>query len=80
MFLVSENGNAQNPISHPGVYIDDPSAKVFDNGKLYIYGSTDESETYYCSGKHDIMHTADIQSWEISKNMFASKGENDHVP
>ena len=78
--LVSQNGNAQNPISPPGVYIADPSAKVFDDGKLYIYGSTDESEAYYCSVKHDIMYTSDMQNWEVSKNIFASKGKNDQVP
>lgn len=71
---------AQNPISPPGVYIADPSAKVFDDGTLYIYGSTDESELYYCSAKYDIMHTTDMRHWNITKNVFASKGENDQVP
>jgi arabinoxylan arabinofuranohydrolase len=30
--------NSQNPIVPPGVYIADPSAHVWNDGKLYVYG------------------------------------------
>ena len=30
---------SQNPIVPPGIYIADPSAHVWQDGKLYIYGS-----------------------------------------
>lgn len=71
--------NAQNPISPPGVYIADPSAKVFDDGKLYIYGSTDESTVLYCSDKHDILHTSNMLDWTLTNNVFSSRGDNDQV-
>ncbi len=71
---------AQNPIVPPGVYIADPSARVWNDGKLYVYGSTDESPNYYCSYHHDVLYTSDLKTWSIQKNTFASKGENDQVP
>lgn len=71
---------AQNPIVPPGVYIADPSAHVWDNGKLYIYGSLDESTDYYCSWRHHVLETTDLKNWKITENVFASKGENDQVP
>lgn len=71
---------AQNPISPPGVYIADPSAKVWDDGNLYVYGSTDETCDQYCSHTHDILYTSDMVNWQIAKNRFASAGKNDQVP
>ena len=70
---------SQNPVCSPGIYIADPSARVF-NGNLYIYGSTDESCDYYCSKYHDILSTGDMVSWNIHENVFATEGENDEVP
>jgi beta-xylosidase len=77
-FLISIT--AQNPIVPPGVYIADPSAHVWDNGKLYIYGSLDESTGYYCSWRHHVLETTDLKTWKITENVFASKGDNDQVP
>jgi arabinoxylan arabinofuranohydrolase len=71
---------AQNPIVPPGVYIADPSAHVWSDGKLYIYGSLDESTEYYCSWRHDVLETTDLNNWKMTENVFASKGENDQVP
>ena len=70
---------AQNPIVPPGVYIADPSARVFTDGKLRIYGSLDESTQYYCSSRHHAMETTDMKLWKIAENIFASKGEGDAV-
>ncbi len=72
--------SAQNPISPPGVYIADPSAHVWDDGKLYIYGSTDESCDYYCSFKHDVLYTDDMLDWKLRENVFSSGGVDDAVP
>lgn len=77
LFSVSVFG--QNPIVPPGVYIADPSAHVWQDGKLYIYGSLDESTEYYCSWHHDVLETIDLKNWKISENVFASKGDNDQV-
>ena len=72
--------NAQNPVVPPGVYIADPSAHVWKDGRLYIYGSLDEACSYYCSWRHHVMATDDMKNWDIYKNVFYSKGEKDEVP
>ena len=41
--LTALSVSAQNPISPQGVYIADPTARVDSDGRLYIYGSLDES-------------------------------------
>lgn len=70
---------AQNPIVPAGVYIADPSAHVWLDGKLYIYGSRDESPAYYCSWRYDVISSSDLKNWVISENTFTSKGVNDQV-
>lgn len=70
----------QNPIVPAGMYIADPSAHVWEDGKLYIYGSVDESTDYYCSWRHHVMSTTDLINWDIEQDVFWSKGENDEVP
>ena len=71
---------SQNPIVPPGVYIADPSAHVWKDGKLYVYGSRDESPDYYCSWTHHVLSTSDLKTWTIHENSFASKGPGDMVP
>ncbi len=71
---------SQNPISPPGVYIADPTARVWKDGRLYIYGSADESCSYYCSHTYHMLVTDDMINWKVVKNVFSSKGENDEVP
>lgn len=73
-------GFAQNPISPPGVYLADPAARVWPDGKLYVYGSNDESTTYFCSTTHHVLSTSDLKKWVLTKDVFSSKGANDHVP
>jgi arabinoxylan arabinofuranohydrolase len=70
---------AQNPIVPPGLYIADPSAHVWKDGKLYIYGSRDENPAWYCSHDHYVLSTNDLLHWEITKDAFASAGKNDQV-
>lgn len=72
--------HAQNPIVPAGVYIADPSAHVWNDGKLYIYGSRDESPSYYCSWTHHVLSTTDLKRWTLHENAFASKGPGDQVP
>jgi len=71
---------SQNPISPPGEYIADPSAHVWKDGKIYIYGSNDESTNYWCSPVHHVLSSTDLLHWDLTRNVFASKGENDQVP
>lgn len=70
----------QNPIVPPGVYIADPSAHVWPDGKLYVYGSRDESPDYYCSWNYHVLSTSDLKTWTLHENTFASKGPGDQVP
>ena len=74
------NLQAQNPISPPGIYIADPSAHVWNDGKIYIYGSNDESKNYYCSWTHHVLSSSDLLKWELTRDVFSSKGKNDQVP
>jgi arabinoxylan arabinofuranohydrolase len=72
--------SAQNPIPGPGLYIADPSSHVWKDGKLYIYGSRDESPAYYCSHDHYVLSTSDLIHWDVWPDAFASAGKNDQVP
>ena len=71
---------AQNPIVPPGVYLADPSARVWPDGRLYVYGSRDENPAYYCSWSHDALSTSDMIHWTLHPNIFTSRGEGDEVP
>ena len=70
---------AQNPIVPPGMYIADPEAHVWNDDKLYIYGSRDESADYWCSYDYHVLSTSDMIHWNIDENSFSSKGINDQV-
>jgi arabinoxylan arabinofuranohydrolase len=72
-------GHAQNPIVPPGSYMADPTARVWDDGKLYIYGSVDESPDYYCSYRYHVLSTSDLSNWDLHKNSFSSDGPADGV-
>ena len=63
---------AQNPIVPPGVYIADPEAHVWKDGKLYIYGSRDESADYWCSYDYHVLSTINMVHWNIDENSFSS--------
>jgi len=76
----SLNLHAQNPIVPAGVYIADPSAHVWKDGKMYVYGSNDESTNYWCSYTHHVLSSSDLLKWDLTKDVFSSKGENDQVP
>lgn len=70
---------AQNPIVPPGVYIADPEAKVFKDGRLYIYGSRDESDDYWCSYQYHILSTNNLKKWKLDENVFSTRGHRDAV-
>ena len=80
MFLtLLANTSAQNPITGPGLYIADPSSHVWNDGRLYIYGSRDEDPAYYCSHDHYVLSTSDLIHWDVTRDAFASAGKNDQV-
>ena len=71
--------SAQNPIVPPGTFMADPEAHVWEDGKLYVYGSRDESDDYWCSYAYDVLVTEDLAHWSVVENTFASKGIYDQV-
>lgn len=71
---------AQNPIVPPGVYIADPSAHQWKDGKMYVYGSKDLSPDYYCSYTYDVLSSTDLKTWALTPKTFTAKGEGDQVP
>jgi arabinoxylan arabinofuranohydrolase len=71
---------AQNPIVPAGVYIADPAAHVWEDGKLYVYGSVDETTDYYCSHRHHVLSSNDLLNWTLHENVLASSGEHDAIP
>ena len=70
----------QNPISPPGIYIADPEAHVWKDGRVYVYGSVDESVDYPCSHTHHVLSTDDMINWTLHEDYFKSKGLSDNVP
>lgn len=80
LVLLMMLSSSQNPISPPGVYIADPTARVWNDGRLYIYGSLDESCDYYCSNRHNLLVTSDLKKWDLIENIFSSSGNDDGVP
>jgi hypothetical protein len=79
LLLITGGLLAQNPICPIGTYIADPTARVWADGKMYIYGSTDDGVGHWCSYKHDVLHSADMKKWDMQLNVFSTKGENDQV-
>ena len=77
--LASISIKAQNPIVPPGVYIPNPSAHVWNDGKLYVYGSRDESPKQYSSWRYDVIATSDLKTWTITEKVFSSKGDKDQI-
>lgn len=56
-----------------GVYIADPSARVAPDGRLYIYGSRDESPDYYCSDRYHVLSTSNLRKWRLTRDAFTFK-------
>ncbi|MEM6643875.1 MAG: family 43 glycosylhydrolase [Bacteroidota bacterium] len=78
--LVSYLLQAQNPITPPGIFIADPEAHLWNDGRLYIYGSRDESDDYWCSHSYHVLSTEDLVNWQLDMDVFASNGARDQVP
>jgi hypothetical protein len=80
LVLAAAVARAQNPIVPPGVYVADPTARVWGDGRVYVYGSLDESPDYYCSPRHHVLSSPDLRAWTVHENRFASSGPGDEVP
>ena len=80
ILIIHVSAFAQNPICPIGTYIADPTARVWKDGRMYIYGSTDESIGHWCSYKHDVLFSNDMKKWDMRTDIFSTKGEKDAVP
>lgn len=63
-----------NPICPPGVYIADPEVRQMPDGRIYLYGSRDEPENAYCSRSYNVLSSADLISWQVEQQSFATTG------
>ena len=72
MILWSESIFSQNPIVLLEFISLDPTARVWKDGKIYVYGSCDESPAYYCSWRYDILASED-RKVEIISDRFPPK-------
>ena len=75
---------AQNPICPPGVYIPDPSARVWNDGKLYVYGSLiqkngNDPNKFGGVGYQWALSSSDLIHWEITRDIIASVGPDDQI-
>lgn len=50
----------------------DPSARVWKDGKLYLYGSRDENCAYYCSKELVALSTENLKDWVLHKGLLRS--------
>ncbi len=57
--------NRRNPILPLGHHIPDVEAHVMPDGMLYLYGSYDNQEDAYCSGKYHVVSTPDMEHWTV---------------
>lgn len=55
--------DCRNPILPPTSYFSDPEAHVMPDGRLYVYGSSDESPKYYCSKNYHVLSTDNMVDW-----------------
>ena len=79
-FMLAANpSSAQNPIVPSGVFMADPEAHVWADGKIYIYGSRDESDDYWCSYSYHVLSSSNMQQWDIDEDVFSSKGGYDGI-
>lgn len=66
---------ALNPISPQGVYIADPEVRQMPDGRIYVYGSRDESPSYWCSQRYNVLSSSDLVSWHLEQSSFSTHGE-----
>ncbi len=66
-----------NPILPPQFYIPDVEARQWDDGIVYLYGSSDRGgENAYCSHEYHVFGSEDMKHWTVYSGSFRS--ENVH--
>ena len=68
-----------NPMLPIDQFIPDPEAHVWDDGRMYIYGSND-SGNFWCSSIYKVFSSSDLINWTNHGVSFQSSGPDDQVP
>jgi arabinoxylan arabinofuranohydrolase len=70
-----------NPILPLQHFVPDVEARVWQDGRIYLYGSYDISgDTVYCSHEYHVFSSTDLVHWEHHGESFRSNGPNSGVP
>ncbi len=57
--------DGRNPLLPPDIHIPDGEAHEMPDGRLYVYGSFDAMDDYYCSNMYRVASTGDMRSWKV---------------
>lgn len=63
-------GGQRNPVLPLEHHIPDGEARVMPNGRLYIYGSYDLLDEWYCSDRYHVASTGDLREWSVHDVSF----------
>lgn len=70
-----------NPILPLQHFVPDAEARIWNDGRLYLYGSYDISgRTSYCSWEYRVFSSADLLHWQDHGVSFRSSGPNSDTP
>lgn len=64
--------NRRNPVLPVSMHVPDGEAHMMSDGGLYIYGSYDDRENEYCSGRYFVVSTSDMEHWKVSGESFGN--------
>ena len=57
--------DGHNPLLPVDIHIPDGEAHVMPDGRLYVYGSFDALDDYYCSNIYRVASTDDMRNWKV---------------
>jgi arabinoxylan arabinofuranohydrolase len=60
----------RNPVLPVDQHIPDGEAHVMSDGRLYVYGSFDSLDTWYCSDRYFVASTDDLCDWRVDGPSF----------
>lgn len=63
-------GGQRNPVLPLEHHIPDGEARVMPDGHLYVYGSYDLLDDWYCSDRYRVASTGDLREWTVHDVSF----------
>ena len=63
---------SRNPLLPLDLHLPDCEARVMPDGRLYLYGSWDQSDSTYCSTQYQVVSTQDFREWTRHGESFNS--------